>query len=792
MRAADIHGQYENLRETLLFLSNSPRNQLHQIGSWLDLCRGAESPATFRSYVRDLLSILFAQAPLFDPLGSPPSFAGAFHERIAWVERTFPEIFPPEEFRSCATAFARGAWKIHACLGRPEAGESASIAEAFAARIDPGSTARERLEQWIRFSAERQLPGGARAEEWGAEWDRLTRTETGTANVPFVEEDHSGGAIQDFQPFVTFTRLRVLIRDLPSDAIGDAFDFSRLPGGETGDIRLQLETAAGAVRRIAPVLIRAHDNRPAGIILSLADSRGRFTGRSLGLGFGVAFLSLLSSRSRDRKYYAGRGSALFTGMLDAEGSLLPIAEEQIRIKTRAALYSPFACLVLPKANEAAAETALAAAGFPGRSLDILPLRHLRDAADHRKAVAVRRLTFRQRAVKLFRRHQGLIAAVSAAYALLLLAASFLLVDFDRTPAEIRIENNYYHVLNRNGKLLWRQLYGTEEHRVDIRPSAAPGDIHNPRNCSAICDIDGDGSPEVLLLRAPLYIANVTDRLSCYSADGTLRWSLRLGRGIQTQEGDYRDDPFSVEQLRIVRLDSAGRPFILCLAKNVYYANFLLLVSPEGSIRGEYLHLGSIHDFRLFRSGSGAARILFSGTNNSLHRAVAGMLDPGRMNGVSRGEGKYALLSPGIPRAREIRYLLFPRSDLSKAMDNIENPAADLSTVADSSIVAVAEEAVMPQDYHKSIMATATLNYILDPGLVPVAVNTSSFFDVLHRRLVREGKIRSRIDDIYKKRLLREFRFIEGDRWIDPAATNRRSLEPAAPRVDTIPKKFVVF
>jgi hypothetical protein len=74
---------------------------------------------------------------------------------------------------------------------------------------------------------------------------------------------------------------------------------------------------------------------------------------------------------------------------------------------------------------------------------------------------------------------------------------------------------------------------------------------------------------------------------------------------------------------------------------------------------------------------------------------------------------------------------------------------------------------------------AALLYRLEPDtLLPAGVSVSTSFEIAHEELVREGKLRSRLDTAYFDALMAGIRYWDGQSWLAPDEWKRRMEDTA--------------
>ncbi len=262
---------------------------------------------------------------------------------------------------------------------------------------------------------------------------------------------------------------------------------------------------------------------------------------------------------------------------------------------------------------------------------------------------------------LSRRRLKIIAAMAAvvilAIAVYLLVRTLIVAD---RPVSARLDGSTLIVVNAKGQDLWRKAFtdgfSTEYYSKGLAPRTWFGDL------------DGDGGTDVLFLYQPTgSLLSHSSTLICYSNRGKEKWRWSPGRALHDLEGI----PAIFETVAFGVLKAApGTPARIVVSSHhtPWYPNQIAIVSADGKTVSEYWHSGQFYFMTLADlDGDGRQEILASGVNNGYHLATLVVLDTDRVFGASTETVRPEIQIHGMGAAQERIRLLFPRSDLNKAV-----------------------------------------------------------------------------------------------------------------------------
>jgi hypothetical protein len=764
MNPTELFQRGERVKEQLLYLVHSRRNQLLVLGEWIEQLLATRQPHAIRTFLLEASATFLPYCAAIPAVGTPPSFFGRMLAILDGVQLHLGADFSPDEIHAARRQVMRGLRTAYAFLGTPYLAEGqAETSRDVSALLGE----RHRLDAYLhglRASDETLL---AEFASIAAEWDARLRLHSGSVNIPLLEDDRSHGMITNFVAFGTASDLVQTLTLLDGDAGRDILLFTHESGQQARNGgRDDFNPVLAAVRSALPSLIGKQGEGYFQMTAGFPDSSLHYTGRSLELGLGVNASCLLTKHWLDRSFFLPQASCVFTGCLDAEGNVTALPDEQVALKVATVFFSPYALLVLPKVNEATAQTELTRLQreYAARNLELLPIRHLKDVFHSRLAVAREYRTFPQRMTRKARRHAGKIAVVSAAICACLVIAYLVGVhDWDDDPSYLTMHDNRFIIYNAKGRLLWKMFIS--------HPDMPTGDallerMFPPLKTAIVCDVNADGHHEVVLGHHHSK-AGFSDSIYCYNSDRSRRWATPLGMPIETGEGRYT----SMGDFKTLTLDSfrtaTGLHFVVS-ACNAFYTNIVYILNGHGNVESSYLHLGVLAQSTIVKDPrTGDIRIFLAGTLNALREAVVVELDPMHAGGVGPQIGQYTLKSPALPSAHEVCYLKFPTPDIEPWIRGEQPQMAFIRASSDTMVTFQVDCGVVPPAIANSKdPVPVSVYYEFDTRTRQVVnIKTSTHFDEMFKRLRREARIHSVLDDRYKQSLMDRVGYWDGSAFV---------------------------
>jgi hypothetical protein len=293
------------------------------------------------------------------------------------------------------------------------------------------------------------------------------------------------------------------------------------------------------------------------------------------------------------------------------------------------------------------------------------------------------------------------------------------------PRGARVEGNDLVVTDGGKRDLFR-------HTFDIAPDVSAYEDGN-RPLSITEDLDGDGSPEFLLIYHPAQRHIAPGRLICFSNKGKIKWEFTPGRRILFDDGKRSTHIYYVFSMRVLRSPNSPQKRILVASSNSpNWPCQVALLDKDGKILAEYWHPGHLRNMVIADlDGDGKEEALLVGVNNFFARATLVVLDPDRLHPISpKPDIAPSELKRGAKPQIEKKVLLFQKSCLSNRLQAF-NWAAGLTVIPEEILVSVAEGVSL---------FDPSLIYHLNRDLSIKGITPSTGFLNRHRELEAAGKL----------------------------------------------------
>jgi len=229
------------------------------------------------------------------------------------------------------------------------------------------------------------------------------------------------------------------------------------------------------------------------------------------------------------------------------------------------------------------------------------------------------------------------------------------------PKSARLDGSALVVMNADGKELWRKTF----------PEGIGPDwyyavyLHTP---VWFVDLEGSGHTSVLFIYSPAAhpAEPHSSTLICYSDRGKEKWRWTPGRELPELRGTpatYKT--YSLSVLKATRKRTAR--IVVSSAHDPWWPDQIAMLNSNGTLISEYWHSGALPYLTLGDlDGDGREEIIATGMSEYDHQATLVVLDPDRVFGAST-EVQPEFQIHGMRQAEERLRLLFPRSDLNRAL-----------------------------------------------------------------------------------------------------------------------------
>jgi hypothetical protein len=260
---------------------------------------------------------------------------------------------------------------------------------------------------------------------------------------------------------------------------------------------------------------------------------------------------------------------------------------------------------------------------------------------------------------------GVIAGVCAALAIVAYVLIRVLSVHDQ-PKFGRLDGSTLRIMDGEGKELWSKTF----------PEGFGPDwfyAHGPT--IRFGDLEGKGHTSVLFVYSAAGPMAHSSTLICYSDRGKEKWRWTPGRELPELLGSPAT--FVTVALGVLKATEKRPPEIVVSSEyHPWWPSQIAILDSNGKTISEYWHSGALGYMTLADlDGDGRQEIVAAGVANGYdHQATLVVLDPDRVFGAST-EVRPEFQIHGMGVAQERLRLLFPRSDLNKAVSQF-NMAMD--------------------------------------------------------------------------------------------------------------------
>ncbi|MBI4265748.1 MAG: hypothetical protein HY657_15340 [Acidobacteria bacterium] len=290
------------------------------------------------------------------------------------------------------------------------------------------------------------------------------------------------------------------------------------------------------------------------------------------------------------------------------------------------------------------------------------------------------------------------------------------------PTDLAIVANELRALDATGRTRWT-------HRFDTTELGAP-----QTRWSHIGDVDADGRVDLL---ASLELRDRPSNRSAgelvrFATDGRLQWSATVDDRLSFRDQEY-GPPWVGADLTVYR--AAGEARIAWTVHHfTWWPSLLITLNGDGKRLGTYVNAGWI---RAATPSIDGRHLFVTGVSNSRQAYFFAVLDAANPTGRSPEPPGSPMECLSCPPGDPLRYVVFPRTDISRAR-TFPGDGPAVVTFVDGTVQVHVLENAGPE-----IAATI---YELSPDLRLHRARFSDSFWEWHRLLEAEGKLDHRAED----------------------------------------------
>lgn len=450
-----------------------------------------------------------------------------------------------------------------------------------------------------------------------------------------------------------------------------------------------------------------------------------YGGNSIGLAaFATTYGSWWNAEIHRERKLINYGVAI-TGGVDSGESVQPVAEDTLKYKIDRAFRSPLSYVVVPEANRKTVEQIVKTlrGHYPRRRLHIIGVERPDDIiADNNifRPEKVCPTTFVYQKARHYTRSVKVQVPILLALVYLMMSIIYpkAWVGFDRNPQYVRVIETGFEALNADSSVVWSTDLGCV-----LKPA---------ESFWKVGDLDDDGRNEVAFMPKAVETSTCKSnaRLYVYGDNGKLRFD-RPGIIYGEYPGDFNlQQPYS--PFVIDFLDIAEEPVILTRVYRSSPARIhLRFWSATGDSLGWYINAGHNGTYGDWFSSTSQFGLSFLSYNNRMDCACLFILAHDSSYGASPPYTDPELDLSHLKHANQIRYVLFPRTNMNKAAIARYNPPMRILVESDS---------VLRADIWQLVPIRSEISYYFNRELRVFEVGLSDDFINQRKILIADGKL----------------------------------------------------
>ena len=338
---------------------------------------------------------------------------------------------------------------------------------------------------------------------------------------------------------------------------------------------------------------------------------------------------------------------------------------------------------------------------------------------------------------------------------------------DTNPAYARAKEEFLVVYNNRGDELWKKHVGIgyDYDRYHGRSLYVSID-----NFIKTVDVNNDGINEVIAIYGwePRSVSEKKKIVVCYNNDGSERWVYEFHRTMTFGDELFTDD-YQLSKMMVISSSSGSSWEVVVIAAHFpYYPSAILTFDADkGVLVNEYWNSGILDKILSYDIDKDEQKdIIICGTNNAYNNASIIVFDPMQIAGHSPATSPYTPI--GIPEGNEKYYILLPRSELNKSVNEKRNGILYSRIDAGGLLEVGTIEAQEKEPYPGLI-------YYFDSTLTCVRLLGNDYFVAAHKKLLEEGKTNVSLEKQYEI-LKQGLRYWDWGKFVEKPTINRRYTE----------------
>jgi hypothetical protein len=359
---------------------------------------------------------------------------------------------------------------------------------------------------------------------------------------------------------------------------------------------------------------------------------------------------------------------------------------------------------------------------------------------------------------------GVSLAAALVFATLLIRPMFK----DTNPSYARAKDEFLVVYNKEGEELWRKHIGMG---FDSQQLLRNLGFEALDNSVTTADVDNNGTNEVIAVFGwlPQPPSGKKNAVTCYSSDGSERWTYEFNRKITFGSEEFSND-YRLVTMTVGDFDKNGSVEIVAIAQHIPYypCAVVRLDANKGILLNEYWHPGVIpRVFSADMDGDGIDELIFGGTSNGFNGSSLLVLDTRMMSGHAPSPPAYTPV--GIEKGTEKYYILLPQSDLCKVGPGRRNGVYDLRLTTEHLLEVHTFEV-------QAEWNPPGLLYYFNTQMSCIRVDANDYFVQEHEKMKKEGKLIKVLDKQYFEELRQSVQYWDGEKFVNEPTMNRKYSE----------------